>query len=140
MGPHSRDLLGDLTDTTMTPKDFPFFTYKEVDIGLASGIRAMNLTHTGELGWVLYIPNEYALHVYEHILEVGKKYGIQHAGYFAMRTLRIEKFYAFWGKDLDTTTTPLECGRSFRVKFQVIKILNLILLIHLDFKYNFRFK
>ena len=33
-----------------------------------------------------------------------------------MRTLRIEKFFAFWGQDLDTTTTPFECGRSFRVK------------------------
>lgn len=27
-------------------------------MGLANGIRAMNLTHTGELGYVLYIPNE----------------------------------------------------------------------------------
>ncbi|XP_015260642.1 PREDICTED: pyruvate dehydrogenase phosphatase regulatory subunit, mitochondrial-like, partial [Cyprinodon variegatus] len=26
-------------------------------------------------------------------------------------------FFAFWGQDLDTFTTPLECGREFRVKF-----------------------
>ena len=42
---------------------------------------------------------------------------MRHAGSIAMRTLRIEKFFAFWGQDLDTTTTPLECGRAFRVKF-----------------------
>lgn len=36
-----------------------------------------------------------------------------------MKALRVEKFYAFWGQDLDTTTTPLECGRSWRVKFDV---------------------
>lgn len=42
---------------------------------------------------------------------------MRHAGSIAMRTLRIEKFFAFWGQDLDTTTTPFECGRSFRVKF-----------------------
>jgi len=40
-------------------------------------------------------------------------------GYYATRALRIEKFYAFWGQDLDTFTTPLECGRSWRVKFNV---------------------
>ncbi|CAD7086927.1 unnamed protein product [Hermetia illucens] len=117
MGPYTRLLLSELTDTDLSPKNFPFFTYKELDVGLANGIRAMNLTHTGELGYVLYIPNEYALHVYTRLWEAGQRYGIQHAGYYATRTLRIEKFYAFWGQDLDTFTTPLECGRSWRVKF-----------------------
>ena len=32
------------------------------------------------------------------------------------RALRIEKFYAFWGQDLDSHVTPLECGRAFRTK------------------------
>ncbi|CAG0879333.1 unnamed protein product [Darwinula stevensoni] len=115
MGPMARHLLSDITDVNLSPKTFPFFTFKEIDIGLASEIRAMNLTHTGELGWVLYIPNEYALHVYNCLIEAGKEYGVQNCGYYAMRTLRIEKFYTFWGQDLDTATTPLECGRAFRV-------------------------
>jgi pyruvate dehydrogenase phosphatase regulatory subunit len=50
MGPFSRKLLQELTDTDLLPKNFPFFTYKELDVGLANGIRAFNLTHTGELG------------------------------------------------------------------------------------------
>ncbi|KAH8270976.1 hypothetical protein KR044_007424, partial [Drosophila immigrans] len=122
LGPYSRILLSELTDTDLTPKSFPFFTYKELDVGLADGIRVLNITHTGELGYVLYIPNEYALHVYSRLHQAGQKYQIQHAGkrfagYYATRALRIEKFYAFWGQDLDTFTTPLECGRSWRVKF-----------------------
>lgn len=52
-------------------------------------------------------------------MAAGEKYGLKHAGYYAMRTLRVEKFFAFWGQDLDTMTTPLECGRSWRVKFDV---------------------
>ena len=52
-------------------------------------------------------------------MERGQDYGVALAGYFAMRSLRVEKFYAFWGQDLGTTTTPLECGRGFRVKFNV---------------------
>ncbi|XP_012143868.1 pyruvate dehydrogenase phosphatase regulatory subunit, mitochondrial isoform X2 [Megachile rotundata] len=116
MGPATRQLLSELTDTDLNPKNFPFFTFKELDVGLANGIRTMNLTHTGELGYVLYIPNEFALHVYTRLIESGAKYGIKHAGYYATRALRVEKFYAFWGQDLDTFTTPLECGRSWRVK------------------------
>ncbi|KAJ8922391.1 hypothetical protein NQ315_004336 [Exocentrus adspersus] len=117
MGPFTRNLLSELTDTDLNPKNFPFFTYKLLDVGLANGIRTMNLTHTGELGYVLYIPNEFALHVYSSLIQAGEKYGITHAGHYATRALRIEKFYAFWGQDLDTTTTPLECGRMWRVKF-----------------------
>lgn len=52
-------------------------------------------------------------------MEAGEKYHIKHAGYYATRALRVEKFYAFWGQDLDTRTTPLECGRVWRVKFDV---------------------
>ncbi|XP_014478147.1 PREDICTED: pyruvate dehydrogenase phosphatase regulatory subunit, mitochondrial isoform X2 [Dinoponera quadriceps] len=117
MGPATRKLLTELTDIDLNPKNFPFFTFKELDVGLANGIRTMNLTHTGELGYVLYIPNEFALHVYTRLIDVGSKYGMKHAGYYATRALRVEKFYAFWGQDLDTFTTPLECGRSWRVKF-----------------------
>ncbi|XP_011309065.1 pyruvate dehydrogenase phosphatase regulatory subunit, mitochondrial [Fopius arisanus] len=117
MGPATRSLLTELTDDDLSPKSFPFFTFKELDVGLANGVRTMNLTHTGELGYVLYIPNEFALHIYTRLLEAGAKYGINHAGYYATRGLRVEKFYAFWGQDLDTFTTPLECGRSWRVKF-----------------------
>ncbi|XP_050361325.1 pyruvate dehydrogenase phosphatase regulatory subunit, mitochondrial isoform X1 [Nymphalis io] len=117
LGPFTRSVLSELTDTDLAPSNFPFFTFKELDVGLANGIRAMNLTHTGELGYVLYIPNEFALHVYNRLMTVGEKYGISHVGYYATRSLRVEKFFAFWGQDLDTMTTPLECGRTWRVKF-----------------------
>lgn len=52
---------------------------------------------------------------------MGQKYGVRNAGYYALRSLRIEKFFAFWGQDLDPFTTPLECGREFRVKFDKVR-------------------
>lgn len=64
---------------------------------------------------------QYALHVYNEVMSVGQKYGIRNAGYYALRSLRIEKFFAFWGQDLDSFTTPLECGREFRVKFDKVR-------------------
>lgn len=65
---------------------------------------------------------QYALHVYNEVMSVGQKYGVRNAGYYALRSLRIEKFFAFWGQDLDTFTTPLECGREFRVKFDQVRL------------------
>ena len=51
-----------------------------------------------------------------HYFFSGEEFGIRNCGYFAMRALRLEKFYAFWGQDIDSYTTPVECGRNFRTK------------------------
>lgn len=63
-GPNAKQVLSTVTDFDLSSKSFPFFSYREIDIGLVNGIRAMNLTHTGELGWVLYIPNEVINDIY----------------------------------------------------------------------------
>lgn len=73
MGPFTRTLLSELTDTDLSPKNFPFFTFKMLDVGLANGIRTMNLTHTGELGYVMYIPNEVRYQTYRYTLAKKKK-------------------------------------------------------------------
>ncbi|XP_072374582.1 pyruvate dehydrogenase phosphatase regulatory subunit, mitochondrial isoform X1 [Scyliorhinus torazame] len=117
IGPRAMDVLSELSYVPMTSDHFPSLFCKEMSVGYANGIRVMSMTHTGEPGFMLYIPIEYALHVYNEIMNVGQKYGIRNAGYYALRSLRIEKFFAFWGQDLDTFSTPLECGREFRVKF-----------------------
>ena len=37
------------------------YILQEIDVGQASGIKAMRLTHSGEDGWMLYIPSEVPL-------------------------------------------------------------------------------
>ncbi|XP_025055535.1 pyruvate dehydrogenase phosphatase regulatory subunit, mitochondrial isoform X2 [Alligator sinensis] len=118
IGPRAVDVLSELSYVPMTPEHFPSLFCKEMSVGYANGIRVMSMTHTGEPGFMLYIPIEYALHVYNEVMSVGQKYGIRNAGYYALRSLRIEKFFAFWGQDLDAFTTPMECGREFRVKLE----------------------
>ncbi|MCP9261091.1 hypothetical protein DINM_004181 [Dirofilaria immitis] len=117
VGPSSRALMEKLTGESMSRYDFPSFSIREIAIGMATGIRALTLTHTGELEWVMYIPNEVVQNVYERLMERGKEYGIMHAGYYALRQLRIEKFFVYWGQDIAKNVTPLECGRTYRVDF-----------------------
>ncbi|XP_074007996.1 pyruvate dehydrogenase phosphatase regulatory subunit, mitochondrial isoform X2 [Numenius arquata] len=118
IGPRAVDVLSELSYAPMTPEHFPSLFCKEMSVGYANGIRVMSITHTGEPGFMLYIPIEYALHVYNEVMNMGQKYGIRNAGYYALRSLRIEKFFAFWGQDLDAFTTPMECGREFQVKLE----------------------
>lgn len=116
IGPRATDILAELSYVSMTPDHFPSMFCKEMSVGYANGIRVMRMTHTGEPGFMLYIPIEYALHVYNEVMSVGQRFGVRNAGYYALRSLRVESFLAFWGHDLDAFTTPLECGRDLRVK------------------------
>src|SRR5208282_3142703 len=56
IGPASRSLMQQITDTSVTPHQFPPFSCKIINVGYATDIRAISVTHTGELGWVLYVP------------------------------------------------------------------------------------
>ena len=116
MGPNSRALLESLSGEDLSNEAFPFATSREVEIGYAR-VRASRITYVGELGWELYIPAEFAAHVFEKIVEVGQDHGMVHAGYHAMNACRMEKAYRHWGHDIGDEDTPLEAGLGFAVAF-----------------------
>ena len=80
-------------------------------------MRAARITYVGELGWELYIPAEFTTGVYDTIVAAGAPFGLGHAGYHALDSLRIEKAYRHWGHDITDEDTPLEAGLGFAVKF-----------------------
>ncbi|KHJ94746.1 FAD dependent oxidoreductase, partial [Oesophagostomum dentatum] len=67
VGPSSRYLMADVTEMSMSTTDFPTFRCQEINIGMATGIRAISVTHCGELGWVVYIPNEVSTSMFSYL-------------------------------------------------------------------------
>ncbi len=115
-GPKSRQLIGGLTTADMSNEAFPYLTMQEIDIGYAL-VKALRITYVGELGWELYVPTEFTLHVFDSLVEAGADVGLKHAGFKALNTLRLEKAYRDYGYDIDNTDTPLEVGLGFAVDF-----------------------
>jgi 4-methylaminobutanoate oxidase (formaldehyde-forming) len=115
-GPKSRDFLSSVTNADMSNVAFPFLTMQEIDIGY-SLVKALRVTYVGELGWELYIPTEFSLHVFDTLVEAGKDFGLKHIGLQALNTLRLEKAYRDYGGDIDNTDTPLEVGLGYFVDF-----------------------
>lgn len=115
-GPNSRDFLSSVTNADMSNEAFPFLTSQEIDIGYAL-VRAIRVTYMGELGWELYIPSEFSLHVFNMLVEAGEDFGLKHLGLQALNTLRLEKAYRDYGGDIDNTDTPLEVGLGYFVDF-----------------------
>lgn len=116
MGPQARALLQSLTPADLSHERFPFASSREIELGYGL-VRASRITYVGELGWELYIPTEFTAGVYEAIVAAGADFGLVHAGYHALDSLRLEKAYRHWGHDLTDEDSPLEAGLGFVVKF-----------------------
>jgi 4-methylaminobutanoate oxidase (formaldehyde-forming) len=114
MGPKSRALLEKLSGADLSNAAFPFGTSQEIEIGYAR-VRASRITYVGELGWELYIPAEFAAHVFETLWEAGKEFGLTPAGMHTMNNCRMEKAYRHWGHDMSDEETPLEAGLGFTI-------------------------
>ncbi|MBA2412009.1 MAG: FAD-dependent oxidoreductase [Burkholderiaceae bacterium] len=115
MGPQSRALLQGVSTTDFSPASFPFGASRDIDVGYAT-VRATRLTYVGELGWELYVPVEFAVGVYDALMAAGAKMGVANAGYYAIDSLRLEKGYRAWGRELSPDINPYEAGLGFAAK------------------------
>ena len=117
MGPRSRELLGrvsapDGAATDWSDAGFPFATSRELRVaGVA--LRATRMTYVGEVGWELVVPVTDALQVYDSLRSSGEDLGVADAGYHAIESLRLEKGYRAFGRDLTPDLTPVEAGLLF---------------------------
>ncbi len=75
------------------------------------------MSFAGELGWDLYMARDVALAVYDPLVQAGAAFGLAHAGFHALDSLRSEKGYRHWGHDIGPEDTPLEAGLGFAVAF-----------------------
>ena len=114
MGPGSRALLQAATGADLSNDAFPFGTMQQLELGYAK-VQAGRITYVGELGWEIYIPAEFALHVYDHLTQIGADHGLTHAGYFALNACRTEKGFRHWGHDIAEEDSPLQAGLGFAV-------------------------
>jgi 4-methylaminobutanoate oxidase (formaldehyde-forming) len=114
MGPRSRELMEKVTSADLSNDAFPFATSQEIELGYAQ-VRAMRITYVGELGWEIYIPTEFALHVFDEIMRAGEAVDLRLCGFHAMTSCRLEKAYRHWGHDIGPEDSPLEAGLGFAV-------------------------
>lgn len=66
--------------------------------------------YTGERGYELYTPAEYALEIWQKLMAIGEAQGLKPAGLGARDLLRLDMGYFLYGNDLTEEITPIEAG------------------------------
>ncbi len=116
-GPRSREILQSVTDADISNAALPFLGARRIDVGHAN-VLAVRVGYVGELGYELYIPQEFGGHVYDTLWAAGAAHGIANAGYRAIDSCRMEKGYLYWSGDISPDYNPYEAGLGFCVALE----------------------
>lgn len=115
-GPMARACLAAVTAADVSAKALPGFGLLTAIVCGIDGVIVTRTGFTGELGYELWVPTEYAESFYDQLLATGAPLGLVPCGAGSMGSLRIEKRFPIWGRDLDETTTPVEAGLGWTVR------------------------
>jgi glycine cleavage system aminomethyltransferase T/glycine/D-amino acid oxidase-like deaminating enzyme len=113
-GPSSREVLQYVTEDDVSNEAFRYMTAREVRVGGAH-VLAQRLSWVGELGWELWVEPEWAVSVWDRLIEAGRSTGLEPCGYRVLEGLRLERGYRAFGTDLTESDSPDEVGLSFCV-------------------------
>uniref|UniRef100_A0A9E7ZWH6 FAD-dependent oxidoreductase n=1 Tax=Bosea sp. NBC_00436 TaxID=2969620 RepID=A0A9E7ZWH6_9HYPH len=113
-GPKVPELLARLSPTSFDLADFPANAIRKITIGYAT-TWACRRSYLGD-GFELYAPVEFTAAIYDALHEAGADLGLVDVGYYAVDSLRIEKGFRAWGRELTPDVNPYEAGLGFAVK------------------------
>ena len=114
-GPNAMKILQALCDDPV--EEMEYYTFKKATVAGVKDVLVSATGYTGEKGCEIYFADEDADAIWHAVWEAGKPYGLQAAGLGARDTLRLEMGYCLYGNDIDDTTSPLEAGLGWIVKF-----------------------
>ena len=74
-GPHARDVLQSLTTTSLATEDYPFMTFRHIDIGMVPAWVG-RMTYTGDLGYEIWVAPEHQRSLFDLLWRAGRPYGM----------------------------------------------------------------
>ncbi|AZO62465.1 FAD-dependent oxidoreductase [Mesorhizobium sp. M1A.F.Ca.IN.022.06.1.1] len=106
-GPSARDLLQKLVDVDVSTKAFRFMDFREMAVGGAPCM-VNRITYTGDLGYEIWMAPAYQRLVYKAIKEAGEEFGLVDFGMRALLSMRLEKNFPTWFRELRPIYGPFE--------------------------------
>jgi dimethylglycine dehydrogenase len=108
-GPKSRDVLQALTDEDVSNAAFKFMDHRSMDIGNTPTL-INRVTYTGDLGYEIWVQPDYQRRLYQEIMRAGKPHGIVNFGMRALLSMRLEKNFPTWYRELRPIYGGFEAG------------------------------
>jgi dimethylglycine dehydrogenase len=116
-GPKSQQLLQKLVDVDVSSKAFRFMDFREMAVGGAPCM-VNRITYTGDLGYEIWMQPAYQRLVYHAIKEAGAEFDIVDFGMRALLSMRLEKNFPTWFRELRPIYGPFEGAMDRFIKME----------------------
>lgn len=116
-GPNARKVLERLCDEDVSGEAFRFMDFREMDVG-ACPCLVNRITYSGDLGYELWMSPAYQRRVYEAIKLAGAEFGIVDFGMRALLSMRLEKNFPTWFRELRPIYGGYEAGMERFIKLK----------------------
>lgn len=116
-GPKSQEVLAGLCDEDVSTSAFRFMDVREMAVAGAPCI-VNRISYTGDLGYEIWMQPAYERLVYSAIKEAGEKHGIVDFGMRALLSMRLEKNFPTWFRELRPIYGPFEGAMERFVKLE----------------------
>jgi aminomethyltransferase len=113
-GPASQDIVQKITDIDLSA--IGYYRWTEGDVA-GHHVEISRTGYTGEDGFEVYAEQTKIVELFDAFLNAGKDHELRPIGLAARDTLRLEAGMPLYGHEIDETTTPLDAGLDFGVKF-----------------------
>ena len=116
-GPKAQALLQKLVDVDVSTAAFKFMDFREMAVGGAPCI-VNRVTYTGDLGYEIWMAPAYQRLVYKAIKDAGEEFGIVDFGMRALLSMRLEKNFPTWFRELRPIYGPFEGGMERFIRME----------------------
>ncbi len=113
-GPASQKVVQKITSIDLSAVKYYHWTEGDVD---GHHVEISRTGYTGEDGFEVYAPQAAIAELFRAFLTAGADHHLRPIGLAARDTLRLEAGMPLYGHEIDESTTPLEAGLTFGVKF-----------------------
>jgi dimethylglycine dehydrogenase len=108
-GPRSREVLQLLTDEDVSNAAFRFMDHRSMEIAHLPAL-INRVTYTGDLGYEIWVAPHYQRRLYQEIMQAGAGHGIVNFGMRALLSMRLEKNFPTWFRELRPIYGAFEGG------------------------------
>lgn len=119
-GPRALEILKPLTDINLEEMKPFWSSWGKIE---GEEVLVSRTGYTGEDGFEIYTLSVQPEKIWDAILKQGNEAGLIPVGIGARDTLRLEAKLMLYGNDIDETTTVLEAGLGWLVKFEKVEFL-----------------
>src|SRR5690606_33434546 len=104
-------------DDDVSSKAFRFMDFREMAVGGAPCM-VNRITYTGDLGYEVWMAPAYQRKVYDAIKQAGAEFGIVDFGMRALLSMRLEKNFPTWFRELRPIYGPYEGDMDRFIKLE----------------------